>query len=484
MKKPRIHKRLLVGLVSTAMLISVGSCQKNQIPYEDVSGILTCRFQLPDGRVFDCSVNQVEKSIQNNQDSILYGTPALTMSRIKPLFTTTIGAKVFVNGEEVISGESEVDLSKPLKISTIYNSAQREYSVTAFIEKSDHSQISGAKVNTDMRMTGLPSFSSYSAAWFNNKLYILGSYYPNGTVSTGTAYYELYSSEDGGLWTKVQTNPAVIGGFGAELAVLNGKLYAIGGVRLFGKDINGTAPDASSTSVWRMLSTTNGTDWTDCTTAQVGNPLGRPFSQVVTHNGMLFVRRGKMYGYGMWQPFNQTNIYRTSDGTNWTNVIPNPSTVTNRNEDAMYSFGGKLWISGGYTSYLSESNVKGEIYSSSDNGATWVTETSSGEDLKRFGHKVVTYNGKLYMIGGEKIVGSTRIGLTNVLSSTDGKNWTVLPSAQQLPSAFSSRIYANVLNGTGDLIWIIGGYANSAGNYSISGIAMDMRYDVWTKRLK
>ena len=88
------------------------------------------------------------------------------------------------------------------------------------------------------------------------------------------------------------------------------------------------------------------------------------------------------------------------------------------------------------------------------------------------------------MIGGEKITGSTREGITSVLSSTDGINWTKLPQETQLPLSFTKRIYSNIFMGQGDLIWIIGGFAGSSGNYSVSGINMDVRYDVWTKRLK
>jgi len=56
------------------------------------------------------------------------------LQKIKPVFTTTIGAKVYVNGQEVKSGETEIDLTKPLKIETKYNSAARDYNVTAFVE--------------------------------------------------------------------------------------------------------------------------------------------------------------------------------------------------------------------------------------------------------------------------------------------------------------------------------------------------------------
>ena len=72
------------------MMIVVGSCQKNEFEYENVSGILTFRFQLLDGRVFDCTVDQPAKTIQNDLDSLLFGTSSATLAKIKPIFTTTM----------------------------------------------------------------------------------------------------------------------------------------------------------------------------------------------------------------------------------------------------------------------------------------------------------------------------------------------------------------------------------------------------------
>ncbi|OFY29152.1 MAG: hypothetical protein A2X17_02365 [Bacteroidetes bacterium GWF2_41_61] len=484
MKRSRNPIRLTLGIIATWVLIFTGSsCSKNEIFYEDASGILTFRYQIPDGRVFDCVVDQQNLTISNSMDSLLFGTANTVLQKIKPVFTTTIGAKVYVNGQEVKSGETEIDLTKPLKIETKYNSAARDYNVTAFVEKKDHSATSGAKINTDMRLTGLPSFNSYSAAYFKDKLYILGAYYPNGTATTGTAYYELYSSEDGGKWTKVSTNPNVLGGFGAELLVYNDKMYAIGGARLWGNDVNGAIRESSV--AWRIMSTTNGTDWTDHTPGQVNAPTGRMFPQVTVHNGKIVLRRGKMFGFGMLQNVNHTDTYQTTDGTNWTRIAAAPITGTSRNEDAMFSFNNKLYVAGGYVNWISEANLRGDIWSSSDNGLTWQQESAaSGTDLVRFGHRVVSYGGKLYMIGGEKLVGTARIGLTDVLSSTNGVNWTSLPANLQLPVAFTARIYPNVVMGKDDLIWIIGGFSNSMGNYTINGLGMTARYDVWTKRLK
>ncbi len=475
---------MVMAIIFAVMLLFTGnSCKKYEIFSEDVSGILSCRFQLPDGRVFDCEVDQINKVIANSKDSLLFGTSADVLANITPVFTTTIGAKVYANNTEIKSGESTIDLTKPLKLETKYNNAVRDYDVAALVESKDYSETSGAKVNTDMTLTGLPPFNSYSAAWFNGKLYILGAYYPNATASTGTAYYELYASEDGAKWTKVETNPNVIGGYGAKLIVLGNKMYAAGGARLWGQDVNGTAPEYSLS--WKMMSTTNGTDWEDCTPGQVNAPSGRVFPQMTVHDGKIILRRGKMYGFGMWQNINHSDTYQTTDGTNWTRVAASPTTATNRNDDAMFSYNGKLWITGGYVNWMSEGNQREDVWSSSDNGATWVQESSAtGTELKRYGHSVVSFGNKLYLIGGERMVGSARNGVNVVMESSDAATWAPLPTPLQLPVAFNTRIYPNVVMGEGNKAWIIGGFTGSAGYYTISGLSMTLRYDVWTKKVK
>lgn len=469
--------------VAILFLLSGNSCTKTEIYSEDVSGILTCRYKLPDGRVFDCEIDQAQKLISNSKDSLLFGTSSELLSKVTPLFSTTIGATIYANGVEIKNGESTIDLTKPLKIETRYKNATREYNVTALVEKKDHSETSGAKINTDMTMTGLAPFNSYSAAWFKGKLYILGAYYPNATAATGTAYYELFTSDDGAKWTKVETNPKVVGGYGARLIVLNDKMYAAGGARLWGKDVNGTDPEFSV--AWRMMSTTNGTDWTDCTPGQVNAPTGRVFPQMTVHNGKIVLRRGKMYGFGMWQNVTQSNTYQTTDGTNWTIVNANVATGTNRSDDAMFSYNGKLWIAGGYVNWMGEANLREDIWSSSDDGATWVQESFlTGTDLKRYGHNVASYGNKLYMVAGEKLVGTARIGTNTVLESTNGSTWAPVAANLQLPVAFTSRVYSSVFLGEDNKLWIIGGYAQSEGNYLVSGLGMKVRYDVWTKKIK
>lgn len=71
-------KTFMAILFATVLLFSGNSCKKNEIFSEDASGILSCRFQLSDGRVFDCVVDQVNQTISNSKDSLLFGTDAQT----------------------------------------------------------------------------------------------------------------------------------------------------------------------------------------------------------------------------------------------------------------------------------------------------------------------------------------------------------------------------------------------------------------------
>ena len=113
MKVERNQFRIvLIALIGIVLLLGA-SCTKNDIYYEDATGILSFRFQLPDGRVFDCEVDQPNLERSNSEDSLLYGTSSTALEKIKPIYTTTIGAKVLVNGVEVKSGENQWDITQP-----------------------------------------------------------------------------------------------------------------------------------------------------------------------------------------------------------------------------------------------------------------------------------------------------------------------------------------------------------------------------------
>lgn len=70
----------------------------------------------------------------------------------------------------------------------------------------------------------------------------------------------------------------------------------------------------------------------------------------------------------------------------------------------------------------------------------------------RTGHGCVVFNGKLYVIGGVNVIGSTAYHLHDVWSSSDGENWTLEVSE----ASFPKRAYhATVVHD--NKLWVIGG---------------------------
>lgn len=482
--------RPLNYFIIVVVMFMGASCKKNEISYEPTTGVLKGQLQLSDKRVYNCEIDQTNLIIQNSVDSLVFGTSVDVLKNLKLIFTGTIGSELFIDGKKVVSGETVIDLSNgEVILESRYGSVVKNYKTKVFVESLDHSETSGSKINGDILQTGFAQ-SAYTsgAAYFKGKLYLLNSRYPNGTSTTGTAYYQLFSSSDNGAsWELVETNPNVIGGFGASLCVLGDRMFVIGGMRLWGVDENGINRETSV--AWKMLSTTDGKNFTDCTVGQVGQPSGRGFAEVTVHNGALYVRRGKMFGFGMIQNLSQTTIFKTTDGTNWTTIIPNDINSTNKNDAAFYSFNGKLWIQGGFFNlFTGQEGLRPTLYSSSDDGITWVKETPilvGDANLARFGHKVISHNGVAYMMFGETLnANNERVSTGSILRSTDGITWEPLDANLQLSGACSGRIYPNLINGADDLFYVIGGFKESAGNYLVNGVTMNVLYDVWTKRIK
>lgn len=481
--------KLWFNLKCLTLLASVGitlltSCKKNEIPYEDCAGIIACEYHLENGRTFQCIIDQTKNTIENTADSILFSVDNALLSKIKLVFTTTDHAKIHLGDTEIKSGDI-LDLTqiKEFVLTARYNQVTKAYQVKAHIEKKDHSETVGALINPNMRMTGLPDFNYFSSAKFNGMLYILGARYPEG-ISTKTAYYELYKSIDGWNWEKVTTTPEVIAGFGTELVVANNTLFAVGGLKLWGKDILGNP--AESSPVWRIFSTTDGTNWKDCTQGQVNAPTSRGFAEVTAHNGYLIVRRGFYVGFGSFQGRTESLLYRSTNGTNWEKVTTTQTTAHSRTAGLLFSFNNKLYMGGGYSNWFSTTGGKGDMWESSDNGTTWEKVADNVELLKRFGGKAITHNGKIYILGGVAYdaAGVNQVAVNTIIESTDGKTWTPLKAEYQLPGGFPQRIYPSVFTDNGAKFWIIGGLNEAKGNYGINSLDAQPRFDAWTKTIK
>ncbi|MCX7047081.1 MAG: choice-of-anchor D domain-containing protein [Candidatus Sumerlaeota bacterium] len=122
-------------------------------------------------------------------------------------------------------------------------------------------------------------------------------------------------------------------------------------------------------------------------------------------------------------------------------------------------FHDKMWVIGGQDS----AGNRNDVWYSSD-GATWMEATASAAFSPRYGHTSVVFNSQMWVIGGRDDAGVRN----DVWRSSDGVTWTLAAA----PAEFAARYYHTSVvfnDGSGDKIWVIGGYDGT-----------NFRNDVWS----
>ena len=152
--------------------------------------------------------------------------------------------------------------------------------------------------------------------------------------------------------------------------------------------------------VW---SSTDGKNWTEEPTPGWS---GRQGLQVVKHNSTIYVLGGRDVSNNYLN-----DVWSSTDGKNWVSVAIAGWTPRSGHQAVVHN--GTIYVVGGY-----DGADKKDVWSSVD-GITWAEVTSSAEWPVRQSHQVVSYQEKMYMMGGA--VGITP--LNDVWSSADGKTW-------------------------------------------------------------
>ncbi|MCJ8346094.1 hypothetical protein MJH12_11180, partial [bacterium] len=112
------------------------------------------------------------------------------------------------------------------------------------------------------------------------------------------------------------------------------------------------------------------------------------------------------------------------------------------------SFNSKLWIFGGMDSSGDSLN---DMWSSSDDGITWVHEGFAAWDA-RSQHQIIEFGGELWLYGG--------VGFQDIWKSSNGITWTLVSAT----SSFGVREYHQVVKhddgtGSGERLYLLGGYS-------------------------
>jgi hypothetical protein len=164
----------------------------------------------------------------------------------------------------------------------------------------------------------------------------------------------------------------------------------------------------------------------------------------VGHEAIVFA--GKLYILGGYNgTVNRSSVWVTADsnGVLWTDLDDAPWQARYLSASAVFSDGTeKMWIFGGSHSEGSINNT----WSTTD-GENWVSANDSPEWSARHSHKVVSYQNKLYLMGG-----TTGTHQNDIWSSSDGVNWTqtTIPTPWEIRREHGLTLF-------NDRVWLSGG---------------------------
>jgi hypothetical protein len=180
--------------------------------------------------------------------------------------------------------------------------------------------------------------------------------------------------------------------YGMTVTYFNGELWAIGGMKSWGKFYNDIWASIDGIT-WRLV--TPKADWTE----------RRGHAIVVYDNKMWLMGGSKSSGQPNKPPTESFNdVWSSQDGRNWTLLVRNAD--WSGREPQVVVFNNKFYLVG-------DTN-KSDIWTSND-GEKWMLLKDIAEWRPRQNYGLLVYDNKLWVFGGR--------GLNDVWNSNDGEVW-------------------------------------------------------------
>ena len=246
-----------------------------------------------------------------------------------------------------------------------------------------------------------PARSTHSSVVLGEDIYVIAG-------SSTTNQRDVWKSSDRGVsWSRATENA----GFSARrlttAGVLNGAIYLMAG-------FTGMTPYLND--VWRS---TDGVTWTEVTNTTATRFARRLGAASVVLPGSGAGGADELYYIGGLTNDTTTpqNVYKSSDGTTWTQLTPVPGFANDRYLHTAVVLGGDIYVIAGQEA----STSKRDVWKSQDKGATWSRITASAGFGSRTQHSSVVHGGAMYLIGGS--VGGLTALRNDVWRSTDGVTW-------------------------------------------------------------
>jgi hypothetical protein len=285
---------------------------------------------------------------------------------------------------------------------------------------------------------------------FDGKMWLLGGWNPRDKVNfPRICNNEVWNSQNGAHWRLVKPNTFIDDSFDstadwegrhtAGYVVYDGKMWIIGG------DVN---QGHYHYDVWNS---TDGVKWNYVNRGKKVPWGPRALHYTLVFNGRIWVIGGQtipQFASGTETIF-YDDIWNTSDGLNWTKVIPKePHWCSRGMIGGSVVFNNKMWILGGGTydtPTFPKRNFYNDVWSSSD-GISWEQNVQFAPWEPRQYHEVTVFDNRMWVLEGWN-----QVNRNDVWYSSDGVNWHELPDTPWNPRhAASVFVYNNAL-------WMVAG---------------------------
>ncbi|WP_194768165.1 DUF6242 domain-containing protein [Tamlana sp. I1] len=470
--------KYLFSLVILSGLLLTTSCSKDDEPASNLTGFTSFGFTNDLIKDYPFTVDNTNFVIKNT-DSLPYQFDA---SALIAQFSVISGSKVDIAGVSQTSGVTVNDFSNDVT-----------YTVTAedgVTERTYTVEVNIAQTNPE----GV-QWSQKSPNAFDNTFETQEYFYLNGKhwVVLGKRFVwfqtspesKLYSSTDGISWTEETPTGDFPVGYDHNIVVANNKAYVVGyisGVDTWGAD--------QPTLEKNLFTTEDGISWTKSEDAL---DVARIYSPGYNVDETIYAFAGNLQGgFGSFTnarpigaPFYppagiSPSTLVSTNGTSFTPSADYSAEMPKRVYGAGYVYEGKMYVAGGIGA---DGFPLNDVWSSTD-GVTW-SLVSEGAFTARRGSSAVTYDGKVWLFGGQLEDGQVS---TDMLVSEDGGvTFSPVPADQLLPSNYKARLNADISVDADGNLWIIGGETVTDVTYSDEGyvdaITYEVLTDVWSGKL-
>ena len=184
-----------------------------------------------------------------------------------------------------------------------------------------------------------------------------------------------------------------------------------------------------------------------------------PFEARAVHTSVIFDNKMWVIGGSSCCGGRYNDVWSSTDGTNWTEVTSNAGFAP-RAAHASVVYDNKMWVIGGNSSYSNGSEFSDIWYS--EDGANWTQAFDHIYFGGRYGHKMVVFDNKMWILGGRDA--SNSYSQKQVWYSTNATNWQKATDDAGINLNLSEFVVFN------DKIWRIGAYSDTNIYSSTDGI--------------